>query len=540
MSPISTTVDAAGLRVAFRYASLHLNDSAAAIDAINEYPVPDGDTGSNMSATLERAVEQAENIEDLSIGAVLQALARGALYGARGNSGVILSQALKGLAAGIGNPEPLDAKSLAAGMVEAARAAYSAVSKPSEGTMLTVLRVAGERATEFAAEMPNGGAGEPCFDILREATVAAEIAEAETINQLPELLAAGVPDAGGEGICVILRGLLASLMGVQARASLLPLRELSRQAGHGAGELGFCTEFLLEPAGLVLDIEVLRRLALDHGGESVVVVGDETLARLHAHTQTPDALVEKAGALGRVSRVKIEDMSAQNERLRTTGSGAGKTTALLALVNGDGFEALFESLGAATAPLGEIMKPSAGDIAAAADALNAPDVVVLPNHRNVLLAAQQAASLSRCTIHVAPSTGLPQGIAAAIAYHSEALPAANLEAMTQAMADISTLEVTIATSDRVADGIAVTAGQAIAMLDGTLVAAEADPLAALLAGLTAANAEDASLVTIYTGDGISGDAETLGLAERFEDAEVEVEVHPGGQPLYQFIASVER
>lgn len=537
-STAEQVLDGPALLRAFAYAAGHLADCAAAVDAINEYPVPDGDTGSNMSATLRGAVEQAESVTDQTVGAVLKAIARGALYGARGNSGIILSQALKGLAAGVGEPPSIDAKTLAHGMTEAAKAAYSAVTHPVEGTMLTVLRVAAERAEELSRGLPDAGVGADPLEIFPGAVLAAEDAEAKTMEQLDVLREAGVPDAGGEGICVILRGLIASHMGTEARAPILPYRELSRQEGHGNDAFGFCVEFLLEPSGTPIDIEALRALAIQLGGVSVVVVGDETLARLHVHTEQPDALIEAAGEMGTVSRVKIDDMSAQHVRLRSTGSGAGKTTALLALANGAGFEALFESLGAATAPLGEFVKPSAGDIATAADALNAPDVIVLPNHRNVMLAARQAASLARCTLHVAPATGLPKGIAAAIAYDGDALPAANLQAMERAMADVSTIEVTIAVADRLAEGIAVKAGQAIAMLDGTLVAAEGEPVGALIAALTTANAENASLITVYLGEGVSGDAETLGLAERFEDAEIEVV--DGGQPLYQFIASVER
>ena len=537
--PRPSTLEGEDLRAAFAASANYLRDAAAAIDAINEYPVPDGDTGSNMSATLDRAVEEAAAVaEPVAVPAVLRALARGALYGARGNSGVILSQALKGLATGVGDTLQIDAKSLAAGLTESARAAYAAVSKPAEGTMLTVLRVAGEAAAAAARDLPRGGEGVYCLGLLRLATAAAEAAEAETINQLPELLAAGVPDAGGEGICVILRGLVAALSGETARAPILPLREVSRQAGHAASSFGFCTEFLIEPEGRPLDPEAVRALALEGDNQSVVVVGDETLVRVHVHSREPQALVSHAGMLGRVSRVKIEDMSAQHIRLRETGSGAGMKTALLALSHGKGFDDIFISLGATTALMGEIVKPSAGDIAAAADALQVADVVVLPNHRNVLLTAQQAASLARSTIHVVSSTGFPRGIAAALVYDSSASPELNLREMMSAMDGILTLEVTTAQADRVADGIAVRAGQAIAILEGTLVTAANDAPKALIAGLIAANAAGAALVTIYTGEGAAADLESLDFDVIFPG--VEIQVMDGGQQLYQFIASIER
>jgi DAK2 domain fusion protein YloV len=527
-----------GVRRAFAIAAQYLREAAAAIDAINEYPVPDGDTGSNMSATLDRAIEQAIGPgEQATTSNVLKALARGALFGARGNSGVILSQALKGLASGVGEIETIDAKSLASGVSESARAAYSAVSKPSEGTMLTVLRVAGEAAAAAASNLPNGGLGTPCLEVLRTATAAAEEAEAETMNQLPELLAAGVPDAGGEGICVILRGLVAALSGEAARAPILPPREISIQAGHSSDSFGFCTEFLIEPIEIPLNPESVRAMALENGSVSVVVVGDETLVRVHAHTPEPRALVSKAESMGRVSRVKIEDMAAQHVRLRETGSGAGTKAALLALSHGKGFDDLFHSIGASTAPMGEIVKPSAGDIARAADALQVADVVVLPNHRNVLLAAQQAASIARSTIHIVPSTSFPEGIAAALAYDSAATPANNVRAMTEAMQDIVTLEVTTAQSNRVADGISVRAGQAIGMLAGSLVAATDDATSALLAGLKVADVGSAALLTIYAGESAPA-LDTGEIEELFPG--VEVQVLSGGQQLYQFIASIEQ
>ncbi len=528
------------LRGALIVAADHMRENAAAVDAINEYPVPDGDTGSNMSATVDRAMEQVAALDEgATVAEVLQALARGSLYGARGNSGVILSQAFRGLAAGVGvTAETLDAAQLAEGMKAAAEAAYRAVSKPAEGTMLTVLRRAGEAAQDAASGLTNGGVGSPCFPVLRSAIAEAEAAESETMQMLPELMAAGVPDAGGEGVCVILRGLMAAVTGERPVSHALPVRRETGARLDDHPAYGFCTEFLIEEDGTRLDVEAVRALILP-GNSSVVVVGDETLVRVHVHSLEPETVLEQVREMGRVSRVKIEDMSAQNVRLRETGSGAGMKTALLAMSHGAGFDELFRGLGAEVAPLGEIVKPSAGEIAAAADALHVADVVFLPNHKNVLLAAQQAVSLATCTIHVVPAATLAQGIAASVHFDAKALPAKNVAEMSGSFVGVRTVEVTVALSDRVADGIVVKAGQAIALLDGTLVAATSSPFEALEAGLRAADVEEAELVTVYRGEGADADEGQLLAMLGVVAADAEGEVLEGGQPLYHYIAAVE-
>jgi uncharacterized protein len=529
------------LRDALASASRHLRDVASAIDAINVYPVPDGDTGANMAGTLHEAVEASVVAgEDPPVHEVLQALARGALFGARGNSGVILSQALRGFAQGTGEVERFDAAALARGLEVAAREAYAAVATPQEGTMLTVLRAAAEEASRRVAEQRNGGAGEPCGRLLASAIQAAEEAEAKTIDQLQELREAGVPDAGGEGICVILRGLLAAITGTTAAPPDLPSRPIATLASHALEEFGYCAEFLVEREGEQIDVEAVRQLATSPENRSVVVVGDAQLVHVHVHTDAPEILIERAAAFGRVSRVKIDDMTAQHVKFAAAGSGAVHAVAVLAMSRGQGFDAIFESLGARVSDLGEVEKPAAGQIATAADAIGAPDVMVLPNHKNVMLAARQAQSLTRCTLHVVPATTLPEGVAATIAFNPDETATANLEEMARAVETVRTVEVTIAAADRTADGVSVRKGEAITIVDGRLVGSAADPVQALLMGLRRAGAEEANLVTIYTGRdrGEDGAALAKGAVET-EFRRVEVEFHYGGQPLYPFIASVE-
>ncbi|MGK2966203.1 MAG: DAK2 domain-containing protein, partial [Tepidiformaceae bacterium] len=448
------------IRAAFAAASAYLRECAAAIDGINVYPVPDGDTGSNMAATLAEAVDLALLLpEDATPKEVFAALAKGALYGARGNSGVILSQALRGLAEGCPAGRFFDARAFAEALSGAAVGAYRAVSKPVEGTMLTVLRVSAEAVAEANAELTDGGAGQPCFPLMRVAREAAQAAEAETINQLQALQEAGVPDAGGEGICTILRGLDAAFHGEIPEMPSIPQRPIAQMAGHAEGDFGFCTEFLIEAGEWDLEVERVREAVSAEGNTSVVVVGDEKAARVHVHTADPDGVLALAGALGVVSRVKVDDMTAQNVAFEATGSGATARIGLLALSRGAGLTEVFESLGAKVSDLGEVVKPPAGEIAAAADAMRRPDVIVLPNHKNVVAAALQAVQLARSTIHVIETESITQGIAAALAFGIHETTNTNLERMREAITLVRTVEVTVAAANRSADGVQARAVQ---------------------------------------------------------------------------------
>ena len=526
------TLSGAELRAAITSAADYLTQSAKAVDAINVYPVPDGDTGSNMAATLREACDHALALEDpVGAGQVLATVARGALYGGRGNSGVIMSQSLLGLAKGVGEVDELGGGALAQGLRAAADAAYTAVAEPVEGTMLTVLRAAADGA--------EGQTDEGVLGVLEAALEAAERAEAETIDQLPALREAGVTDAGGEGICVVLRGLVAALRGELPPPVAIPDKPLATLPGHIDDGFGYCTEFVLIPGERDVDVEGLRRHTEGEGYGSVVIVGDEQALRVHVHTNEPERLLEDAGAFGELTRPKFEDMSAQHVRFRAEGSGAGLKVGLLALSSSERFDEVFESLGASVSRLEQIVKPAAGDIARAADALGPADVIVLPNHKNAIPAAEQAVELARCNLHVAPSISLAQGAAAAIAFNAQSTAEENAEALAEALDATRTVEVTRAAADRTADGVDVHEGEAITLVDGRLIGGTDDPVEGLLAGLAEAEAGDAAIVTVYVGEGFEGSGEEL--AERIEAAfdGVEVEVVEGGQPLYELVAAVE-
>lgn len=531
------TLDGETLLALFATASALLDQSAAAIDAINVYPVPDGDTGSNMAATLRQALDSARAVAPpRDAGNVLRELARGALYGARGNSGVIFSQALRGMAEAAAGAAVIDGPTLSRMLTASAARAYEAVSKPVEGTMLTVLRVAAEAAARCPASTTAG----PALPVLETAVRAAEAAEAATPTQLPALAEAGVTDSGGEGVCVILRGLLAGLTGERLEAPVEPGRPLAELAGHAGETFGYCTEFVIEPLATPIDVAALRATAEAGSNRSVVVVGDETLARVHVHSDDAEALLAAARAFGRVSRVKVDDMSAQHGRFKAAGSGASAPLAVLALSRGEGFDAIFEGLGAHVVDLGGVVKPAAGDIAAGADALATPDVIVLPNHKNVILAARQAARLTRCTLTVVETESLPQGVAAAVAFDPQAPTARAAAAMRDAARQVTAIEVTVAAADRTAGGVTVKRGEAIALVAGHLVASAASGVDALLAGLRAAGAGEGGLVTVYTGEDARGREETARVAVAAAFPGTEVQFLDGGQPLYEFVASVER
>ncbi len=528
--------DGAALRLILAAAAAYLEANADFLDALNVYPVPDGDTGSNMAATFNEAVASVAALEPgASVETVLATLARGALYGARGNSGVILSQALRGFADGARGSRTFDGATSLRCLEAAARLSYEAVARPVEGTMLTVTRA----ASLYDGAPPAPGA--PCEPVLRAALARAEVAEAGTPALLPALAEAGVTDAGGEGICVLLRGLLAGLTGTEAAAPPAVDRPIATLAGHEAERFGFCTEFILEPSEAGgLDTAAVRGAINASDARSIVVVGDETALRVHLHTDTPEALLEVMRAFGTLQRTKIDDMGAQHVRFAASGSGASAKVAVLAMSPGAGFDVLFASLGVAVARLHEMEKPSAREIAEAANRLNTADVIVLPNHANVVMAARQAAEVARCTITVVATRSLPQGLAAALAFTGNASAAAEAAAMAEALPPVRTVEVTVAAADRTTDGVQVRAGEAIALVDGRLVASVPALGDALEMGLEAANAGAGGLISIYGGAGI-GEPELSTLRARIgaHFTGVSVDVLPGGQELYPYIASVE-
>ncbi|MBI4312183.1 MAG: DAK2 domain-containing protein [Chloroflexi bacterium] len=526
----------------FASAQACLSMHAAQVDALNVFPVPDGDTGANMSLTMKAVEDKLAGQSGKSAGAVAAVFAREAMMGARGNSGVILSQFFAGIAKELEGRETFGVKEMAAALRRASEEAYKAVSKPVEGTMLTVVRLAADAALRALAEGEETPSG-----LWSAACQGARDALAQTPELLPVLKEAGVVDAGGLGIVALMEGARAYLMG-------LPPAPLDIEIGRAAptpayltataeDAFGYCTQFLLEGQGLVVD-SVRRRL--EEISNSTIAVGDGTAIKVHAHALDPGALLSYAVALGRISQVKIENMDLQHQGFmdmhRRQGDGQARApVAVVAVAAGLGIERIFQEYGVvAIVQGGQTMNPSARDLLEAAEQANAGEVILLPNNPNIVGTARQAAALAQKPVHVLPTTSIPQGIAALLAFAPESDAASNLAHMGEALKRVRSCEVTRAVRSVRINGVMVREGQAIALLDGDLVAAAETPLAALEALCGKVRPAAGSLLTLYWGAGTT-ETEAAAAAERLRACNpgIEVEVVHGGQPHYDYLAAIE-
>jgi DAK2 domain fusion protein YloV len=534
-------VTADHLRAAFEAAATWLELQAASVNALNVFPVPDGDTGTNMSMTMRAAAEAAAIERTGEAGAVARAAARGALMGARGNSGVILSQLMRGFAeANPGEQVRLSVPQLADGLEQAAQAAYRAVGKPVEGTILTVARRAGEEAQRAAA------AGLDVASFWERVVRTAERAVAETTDQLETLRSAGVVDAGGQGYRLILEAFWRTSRGESIEsleaAVAAPVASQALVAAQHVGEvgLGFCTEFLLE--GAPANVDAMRSF-MEALGDSVIVVGDIHVTRVHVHTMQPGHALDWAIEHGTVSRIKIENMQLQHDsgNLQLESGRGLSQIGVVSVAPGAGFRALFASMGAAAiVEGGQTMNPSVQEIMAAVGAVGYRELILLPNNGNVLLAAQQAAKASPRTLRVVPTRTVPQGIAALLAFNYEADLETNVALMTDAASAVVSIEVTRAVRPADVDGLHIEVGQFVGLLDDALVAVANDETAVTLAALAKAEPERREIVTIYWGEDASR-ARASALREAINAAypNLEVEVAAGGQPHYPYIISLE-
>ncbi len=527
-----------------------LEANADAINALNVFPVPDGDTGINMLLTL-RAATSAEmpDATSATVGSMSSAIARGALLGARGNSGVIFSQFMKGLAGGLADCEQADGAAFATALQAAADAGYQAVGNPVEGTMLSVMRAAAE------AVHPPDGTPEAA-DVLRTAYEAAERALAYTPEQLPVLKQAGVVDAGGQGVVAFLAGMVNFVSKEQIVLRITaPEGGLESAAANVSHEFlehteeemyGYCTQFVVQGEGLDPDAVRERVMAM---AESTVVVGDDRVVRVHAHTEDPGQLLSMGAALGALDQINIQNMDLQHQEfmsLHGYGEDAAEQAEAVALAvipvaPGDGIARVFLSLGAsATVSGGQTMNPSAADIIAAVQKTNAAFTIVLPNNKNIVLAAEQAAELSETPIAVVASRNVAQGMAAMLAFNPDLDGEKNAEAMRDALDSVRSGEITTAVRSTTIDDVDVEEGQAIAILDGGLAAAAASPNDALAAMLDAAELEDGALVTLFYGAGLAEEtAAEAATAIGVRPGGIEVEVHEGGQPHYHYLVSID-
>lgn len=539
----------------------YLQQNEARINALNVFPVPDGDTASNMILTLKAAIDAVGERESLS--QVAEAMAHGALRGARGNSGTILSQFFHGFYLSVKGLKDAGAMEMAQAFVSAANAAYSAVYEPREGTILTVGRRWGERA---ATEAARGLDLVAVFDAaLQEAVEALE----ETPKLLDVLGEAGVVDAGGEGFVVCLQGALAALQGKEMAPQPVSARQLAESNGQAltvaAAAVGgdahhrdaidlaeieykYCTEFLVQ--GQYLSVEALKE-ALTPLGDSLIVVGDSKLVKVHLHTNRPGAALEIACDVGSLVSVSIENMEEQNREhveshrladgLLVSNGAAGAQVAVVAVAAGEGFEELLLSQGVATIVRGgQGMNPSAGELVDAIDALGAGHVIVLPNNKNIVLTAEQASTLTRTPVTVVPTTSLPQAVSATF-HFDPGLPVDEIVAkMTQAVREIRTAEVTRAARDARVNGADVQQGDIIALSEGNLLCATSELDEALVRTVRGLSPQPGELVTLYYGEEVAQEeAESHAALLRQEFPQCEIEVYFGGQPVYMYWISVE-
>ncbi len=543
------TLDGPALTRALATAAAWLERNAAAIDAINVFPVPDGDTGANMARTLRAAVAAVaaaggEQGAETSAGSVLASAARGALLGARGNSGVILSQWLRGLAgaiaAGGSRDGALDGASVRRALAAGAAAAWSAVERPVEGTILSVARAAAE----------DGSGPGDAVAALAGALSQAEAAVERTPEQMAVLKAAGVVDAGGKGLAVILDGLVRGLRGealppVGPTAGQIDPGWLAR-AGEAAAEMGYCTEFLLRGAGL--DAALVRRTL--HGlGDSVLVAGETDVLHVHLHTADPESALAAARAYGTVEAARAEDMGAQHAALARS-RPPGSAVAVVAVVQGAGFARLYREIGAAAIiEGGQTFNPSVQQILDAARRTHAADVLVLPNNGNVIGTARQAASLAGSQaaslaggvrLHVIETRSMAAGLSALLAMDPSAGAAANAAHMQEAADAVLCGAVTIA-ARATETPVRLAAGQPFALIGEEIIGGggSTEEALALLVGALRARRAEGSLLTVYTGAGVERDATATAVAALADAAGLEIEVLEGGQPHYPYIVTLD-
>ncbi len=537
------------VREMFRAASRWLELNKEPINAINVFPVPDGDTGTNMHLTMRSTMEEADRCQDSEAGAVLGAMSHGALMGARGNSGVILSQIVRGLAMAVEGLAVLDAKALAAGLQRGSDTAYKAVNEPAEGTILTVIR----DVASAAGENSNGDVAA----LMAAVVDAARDSVARTPDLLPVLAEAGVVDAGGQGLFVLLEGMLRHLRGetieVEAAAAGGSLEKefLSVVEQHHQAEespYGYCTEVLIE--GQALSVDDLRERVLAMG-DSVLVVGDESLLRIHVHTDDPGGLLALGTGAGSLVQVKVDNIRHQAERFvqlhQERDEAAARVSvpksqiSFVAVASGEGLAALFRDFGCSQVVSGgPTMNPSTRDILTAIESCPTEEVLVLPNDKNIIMAANQAAEAAQKHAIVVPSRSVPQGIMALLAVNPEEGLDENARAMEDALTDVCTIEITTAVRSTEIGGVVVEEGQAIAVVDDELKVASSSPQEALDAALDALTGGSTSLITLYYGaDATNEQAQATAdhLRERY--AGHEVEVAAGGQPHYLYIVSLE-
>ncbi len=527
-------------------ASKLLDVSRDYIDSLNVFPVPDGDTGTNMSLTMQSSVKEMKSCKSNNLSDIADSVSRGALRGARGNSGVIISQIFRGICSVLKDYNEADTKAFAKALKSATDVAYSAVSKPKEGTILTVCRMISEHVSAICGKTKD-------FETLFQEIIAkGEEAVNLTPTLLPVLKKAGVVDSGGTGLLTIYKGMYKGLIGEEIDGAPIEEPEVKADSSMehadilnlGTIEFGYCTEFFiinLKKKTTLADIDRLKEYLMTIG-DCVLVIGDLEFVKVHVHTNNPGQALSKALQLGEIDKVKIENMLEENRELIKKYEAEKKEIGMLSICSGDGIAAIFKDINVdRVIEGGQTMNPSAQDIADAIIKINAENIFVFPNNKNIILAAEQSKSLVEGKkVYVVPTKSIPQGISAALAMNPEATADENFLEMIHAIDNVSSGMVTYAVRNAKVDGFSLTKGDIIA-LDNKKVLAKGKDLAKVTGDLIEKLRYNAhSLVNLYYGSDVTEEEATAlqaTLAERYP--ELDVELFYGGQPIYYYIVSLE-
>jgi hypothetical protein len=515
------------------------------VNSLNVFPVPDGDTGTNMTLTLQSAWNEIKDLGTRHLGEMASAVSKGALMGARGNSGVITSQILRGFSRGVHEKETLDKETFVKALGEARDTAYKGVVKPVEGTILTVIK-----EVAAAAESALGSAND-AFDILEVAVRAADEAVKKTPDLLPVLKQAGVVDSGGKGLFFILEGMLRHIHGESLETPIMtvqPMSAMNLQEAMEEVEEGQDYEVVVDfvPNG-ELDLGTFYG-KLEQMGTSIQVGEGDGMYRMHIHVPTENRYtpIDYIMGIGTVTKVAIENLLAQmddiqkNAQIKFAPVEPGNI-AVVAVSPGQGLSKIFASLGVAGVVAGgQTMNPSTQDILAAFENLPTDKVIILPNNKNIIMAANQAKEVTVKNVQVVPTRSIPQGLAAMLSYAPDRDVEAVAAKMIKAMGSVKTGEITVATRSVEIDGVKVKEGQVIALLDGKLVASAETVEQGVMDLLEKADAAGHEIVTLFYGEGMThAEANRIADAIREKYAMLEVELQEGGQPHYQFIISIE-
>ena len=521
--------------------ALSLEKNKQMVNALNVFPVPDGDTGTNMSLTMQSAVREVNNVKVCTLENVANALANGSLMGARGNSGVILSQLFRGFAKGLAGKEKLNVEDLSKALKLGSDTAYKAVMKPVEGTILTVARESAEKSLEIANTEKN-----------LVAFIEKVIAQAEdTLKRTPDMLKvlkdAGVVDSGGKGLILIYQGALAALTGkesaIYAYENTVEAIHVEEEFVIGDLQFGYCTEFILHAKAV--DLETFRN-SIEGYGDSVLVVGNEAIVKVHIHTNHPGEVMEKALKLGYLADIKIDNMQLQHrhevfEEVNLVKRDPKKQYGFVTVTMGDGLTKIFNDFGVDyVIEGGQTMNPSTEDFIRAIEQIDAKHIFIFPNNSNIIMAANQAKAISDKPITVIPSKSVPQGISALLAFNEDFPPEDNENDMLEAIGNVKTGQVTYAVRDTSFNDIPIETGDILGIGNGEIKSVGKEISVVSTELLSKLVGEDDEIISVFYGNEVEEDTATKlveELQEQFPNCEIEL--YYGGQPLYYYIFAVE-